>query len=114
MTDAIVYVFPDPVTPSRTCRARPLASPPESSRIAPGWSPAGANGAASWNLGLKSLLVLPGSSPLAVLEEDARHLELLADAVGLGEILACACYLPRLDPLQDPVFRDPSRNELIL
>ena len=119
MTEAIVYVFPDPVTPSRTCRARPWASPSESSRIAPGWSPAGRERRGQLERGAHtqrlhsdagSLLVFPRGAGLAVLEEDARRLELLADPVGLGVLLRRPRGPARLDPREDLPFRHSSRR----
>ena len=44
MTFAIVYVLPEPVTPSSVWYASPSVSPSISFSIASGWSPAGWNG----------------------------------------------------------------------
>jgi len=41
MTLAIVYVLPEPVTPSSTCSSMPFSSPCTSVSIASGWSPDG-------------------------------------------------------------------------
>jgi hypothetical protein len=41
ITLAMVYVLPEPVTPSSVCFARPLSKPSISFAIACGWSPAG-------------------------------------------------------------------------
>ena len=41
MTLAMVKVFPDPVTPKRTCALSPRNSPVVSCRMASGWSPVG-------------------------------------------------------------------------
>jgi hypothetical protein len=46
MTFAIVYVLPEPVTPSSVWQTRPSFSPCVRRSIASGWSPAGAM--ASW------------------------------------------------------------------
>jgi hypothetical protein len=44
MTLAIVYVLPDPVTPSSVWNESPSSMPSTSLSIASGWSPAGWNG----------------------------------------------------------------------
>jgi hypothetical protein len=49
MTFAIVYVFPDPVTPRRVWYCDPDSKPSTSSLMAPGWSPAGEKGAVRVN-----------------------------------------------------------------
>ena len=41
----MVYVFPEPVTPRRTCDLSPLIIPEDNFRMAVGWSPVGLNGA---------------------------------------------------------------------
>ena len=41
MTFATVNVFPDPVTPSRTCDLSPRLTPSANCLIASGWSPVG-------------------------------------------------------------------------
>jgi hypothetical protein len=46
MTFAIVYVFPEPVTPSSVWKASPSRMPSASLAIASGWSPAGGK---SWS-----------------------------------------------------------------
>ena len=39
MTEAIVNVLPEPVTPSSTCSSSPRRTPSVSLRMASGWSP---------------------------------------------------------------------------
>ena len=45
MTLAMVYVLPEPVTPSKVCSWSPSRIPCTSLAIASGWSPVGENGA---------------------------------------------------------------------
>ena len=45
--------------------------------------------------------VFPGRARLGVLEKDALRVELLADQVGLGEVLPRAGRLAILDPAED-------------
>src|SRR5688500_190932 len=66
MTLARVIVLPEPVTPSRVWYRLPASSPRVSAAIAWGWSPAGSNGATTWNEAmLKSSVVGFSSVPCA-------------------------------------------------
>src|SRR5690606_13243126 len=58
MTDAIVTVLPEPVTPSSVWYRSPRFSPADSSRIACGWSPRSGNG--SWRSKVAMLQEYPG------------------------------------------------------
>src|SRR5688572_23129010 len=84
MTLARVIVLPEPVTPSRVWYRVPASSPRVSAAIASGWSPAGSNGATTWNEAmLKSSVIgfssVPGSTHgqegLPLLGRDRHHRE---------------------------------------
>ncbi len=49
MTLAAVKVLPEPVTPSKVWRSKPLVRPSDNAEIAFGWSPAGVSVVASLN-----------------------------------------------------------------